>query len=433
MFERFTGDARTAVVLAQVQARDLGHDYIGTEHLLLALVSTEGSGVKATLHTFGVTADDVTAEILGIVGRGEGAGSGHIPFTPRSKKVLELSLREALALAHNTIRPEHILLGLLREGEGLAAQILFKRGVDLGRLRQQVIDSMPAGPRRTPRGGIFSRRSSSADPSRRRMTSGADKVVDRAADHAGDAPIASQHFLLGLLDDDESVAAKALAALGVTRDEVEAKLAELGTQGTSDEPPEHWGARNTSLQAEGDLVTVKIGDAELAGRVRAMFDSLHVDLLRGPQLPGADRIWLAVRPAIEESVRRFEEQAAATTWEPPGWSKSGIANFAMISKPGGPTPQWWLTSDVDEAAARRFLAEWLVARQPGPGDDEDVVYLTVSVSRAGDVVPNAADPDELIVSHWSSGRGGPRLDWPRVPLAELIAAAVADLSREPAA
>src|SRR5262249_9456156 len=134
MFERFSLEARSTVALAQVQARDLGHNYIGTEHLLLGLLVTDGSSAKPILAGLGVNADDVRTEILGIVGRGEGAGPGHVPFTPRSKKVLELSLREALGLRHQTITPDHILLGLVREGEGLAAQILCKRGIDLARL-----------------------------------------------------------------------------------------------------------------------------------------------------------------------------------------------------------------------------------------------------------------------------------------------------------
>ncbi|WP_328293493.1 ATP-dependent Clp protease ATP-binding subunit [Kineococcus sp. NBC_00420] len=139
MFERFTDRARRVVVLAQEEARMLNHNYIGTEHVLLGLIH-EGEGVAAkALESLGVSQDAVRAQVQEIIGQGQQAPSGHIPFTPRAKKVLELSLREALQLGHNYIGTEHILLGLIREGEGVAAQVLVKLGADLNRVRQQVI------------------------------------------------------------------------------------------------------------------------------------------------------------------------------------------------------------------------------------------------------------------------------------------------------
>jgi len=139
MFERFTDRARRVVVLAQEEARMLSHNYIGTEHILLGLIH-EGEGVAAkALESLGISLEAVRAQVEEIIGSGQQAPSGHIPFTPRAKKVLELSLREALQLGHNYIGTEHILLGLIREGEGVAAQVLVKLGADLGRVRQQVI------------------------------------------------------------------------------------------------------------------------------------------------------------------------------------------------------------------------------------------------------------------------------------------------------
>ena len=139
MFERFTDRARRVVVLAQEEARLLNHNYIGTEHILLGLIS-EGEGVAAkALESLGVSLDSVRSQVEEIIGTGSSSPQGHIPFTPRAKKVLELSLREALQLGHNYIGTEHILLGLIREGEGVAAQVLQKLGADLGRVRQQVI------------------------------------------------------------------------------------------------------------------------------------------------------------------------------------------------------------------------------------------------------------------------------------------------------
>jgi len=139
VFERFTDRARRVVVLAQEEARLLNHNYIGTEHILLGLIH-EGEGVAArALESLGISLESVRAQVVEIIGQGSQAPSGHIPFTPRAKKVLELSLREALQLGHNYIGTEHILLGLIREGEGVAAQVLQKLGAELHRVRQTVI------------------------------------------------------------------------------------------------------------------------------------------------------------------------------------------------------------------------------------------------------------------------------------------------------
>ncbi len=139
MFERFTDRARRVVVLAQEEARMLNHNYIGTEHILLGLIH-EGDGVASkALESLDISLENVREQVQEIIGRGQQAPTGHIPFTPRAKKVLELSLREALQLGHNYIGTEHILLGLIREGEGVAAQVLVKLGADLNRVRQQVI------------------------------------------------------------------------------------------------------------------------------------------------------------------------------------------------------------------------------------------------------------------------------------------------------
>ena len=153
MFERFTDRARRVVVLAQEEARLLNHCYIGTEHILLGLIH-EGEGVAAkALESLGISLEAVRSQVEEIIGQGGSSPSGHIPFTPRAKKVLELSLREALQLGHNYIGTEHILLGLIREGEGVAAQVLVKLGADLSRVRQQVIQLLSGyqGPAGRPR------------------------------------------------------------------------------------------------------------------------------------------------------------------------------------------------------------------------------------------------------------------------------------------
>src|SRR6201981_172378 len=139
MFEKFTDRARRVVVLAQEEARMLNHNFIGTERILLGLIH-EGEGVAAkALESLGISLEVVRQQVEEIVGQGQQAPSGHIPFTPRAKKVLELSLREALQLGHNYIGTEHILLGLIREGDGVAAQVLITLGGTLSRVRDKVV------------------------------------------------------------------------------------------------------------------------------------------------------------------------------------------------------------------------------------------------------------------------------------------------------
>jgi ATP-dependent Clp protease ATP-binding subunit ClpC len=150
VFERFSDRARRVVVLAQEEARMLQHDYIGTEHILLGLIH-EGEGVAArALEAMDVSLEAARVRIEQIIGHGERPPVGHIPFTPRAKKVMELSLREALQLGHNYIGTEHLLLGLIREDEGVAAEVLKELGADLERVRQTVIQLLAGYPETAP-------------------------------------------------------------------------------------------------------------------------------------------------------------------------------------------------------------------------------------------------------------------------------------------
>ena len=164
MFERFTDRARRVVVLAQEEARMLNHNYIGTEHLLLGLIH-EGEGVAGrALESLGISLEAVRQQVEQIIGQGQQAPEGHIPFTPRAKRVLELSLRESLQLGHNYIGTEHILLGLIREGEGVAAQVLVKLGADLNRVRQQVIQLLHGTSSKEPEGSATARQERGLTP-----------------------------------------------------------------------------------------------------------------------------------------------------------------------------------------------------------------------------------------------------------------------------
>src|SRR5207342_1819564 len=177
MFERFTDRARRVVVLAQEEARMLNHSYIGSEHILLGLIH-EGEGVAAkALESLGITQETVRQQVEEIIGRGQQAPSGSIPLTPRSKKVLKLALREALQLGHSYIGTEHILLGLIREGEGVAAQVLVGLGADLKRVRHQVIKLLHGSPGEDEPGAVrVVRRSGQAGRRKRKLLS---QLLDR--------------------------------------------------------------------------------------------------------------------------------------------------------------------------------------------------------------------------------------------------------------
>src|SRR5580700_5925066 len=164
MFERFTNHGRHTVVLAQEEARRLQHNYIGTEHVLLGLLGESGGVAARILESFGMSVEGTRQEVKTIVGTGSGAISGHIPFTPRAKKILELALREALQLHHNYIGTEHILLGVIREGDGVGAQILKRHSADLMPIRMAVIDLLASVPTEATRGRRWLRRRSAADP-----------------------------------------------------------------------------------------------------------------------------------------------------------------------------------------------------------------------------------------------------------------------------
>jgi ATP-dependent Clp protease ATP-binding subunit ClpC len=146
VFERFTERARQVVVLAQEEARALRHNYVGTEHLLLGLLREEQGIARRVLDSLGVTIEEVRAQVTRIIGQGDEVGGGQIPFTPRAKKVLELALREARSLGHDWIGTEHVLLGVAREGEGVALQILLDRGIDPERIRHEVVRTLGGPP-----------------------------------------------------------------------------------------------------------------------------------------------------------------------------------------------------------------------------------------------------------------------------------------------
>ena len=317
MFERFTDRARQTVVLAQEEARRLGHSYIGTEHLLLGLLR-EGDGVAAqALGRMGISLADVRSDVVRIIGETGESPSGHIPFTPRSKKVLELSLREAMQFGHNYIGTEHILLGLVREGEGVAAQVLVGRGADLKRVRATVLaelqnigpGSRGAGPRRT---------------------AGGEEALSSAQQLAGSSAVGSHHLLEALARSEDSLASKVLISLGVDADTLAAKIDELGIEGTSDVTPEESAARQMELRIEGDVAYVVLRDADTVQLARTIIESF------GGPVRGDDAdvgsmagLWQAVVSGLEDLRRRVAPAAEEYVVEP---GRSTIVGKAIQSR-----------------------------------------------------------------------------------------------------
>ena len=299
MFERFTNRARHVVVLAQEEARLLNHNYIGTEHILLGLLGEPESIAGKVLGESGFTHEAAREDVERRVGRGKSAPSGHIPFTPRAKKTLELSLREALSLGHNYIGTEHILLGLIREGEGVAYQILAER-TDLATLRAAVIDALPATspvegetPDETSAVLRWLRtrltRHSASVPFRpetmtvepgTRGTPAVEAALQQAARLAGTLPVGSHHLLLAALSDTDSAASSALSSLGVNLDELREKLRSASLAGTSDELPQEAGRRQMAIEVSDEILTIVLTDPVIVEAAREALRAVNAGQAR---------------------------------------------------------------------------------------------------------------------------------------------------------
>ena len=266
MFERFTDRARRVLVIAQDEALALDHNFLGTEHVLLGLIREgEGVGAKA-LQQLGVDLVAVRQRVIDMIGRGEPGSASTAPaFTPRAKKVLELSLKEALQLGHNYIGTEHILLGLIREQEGVAGRVLVDSGLTFSQIRSKVIELLVGYGSAKPGGGGSG--GSGAGAGRSGSTPAANLLADRVKAAAGDEPIGTHHHLLALLEDPDCLAARILESLGVTKEAVTSRITEMGTAGTTDEL-----IKPKPTRADVDLgpgLRLAVDDPALAGEVAA--------------------------------------------------------------------------------------------------------------------------------------------------------------------
>jgi ATP-dependent Clp protease ATP-binding subunit ClpA len=319
MFERFTTRARQTVVQAQEEARRLRHNYIGTEHLLLGLLGDpEGLAARA-LAGFGITLDGARDEVAALVKPGDKAMSGHIPFTPRAKKTLELALREALQLHHNYIGTEHILLGIIREGDGVGARVI-KQHADLLAVRSAVLDELNTLRVETTPAWRWLRRRSGGEPdlvsaveqATLSATPAADTTLTEAARLAGARPVGSHHLLLAALTDPNTAAARALSGLGVDLDQVRVALSGADVAGTSDEQPEEAGRRQMVIHVTGDRLTIEAADPLIldAGQaaLRAVTGKPDRDgTIRGDQ-PVSDSL-ASVWQALHNSLGVIERRA----------------------------------------------------------------------------------------------------------------------------
>jgi ATP-dependent Clp protease ATP-binding subunit ClpC len=253
------------------------------------------------------------------VGRGKRPPNGHIPFTPSAKKVLELGLREALSLHHDYIGTEHLLLGLIREREGLGARLLTESGVDLLSLRMRVLDLVPSPAAPESRRRPFWARSRHDVPARPeagdllRTTTATDTSLDEARRLAGDGAVGSHHLLLATLSDSTSAAAKALGSLGIDLDQARSALREVDVAGTTDELPEEAGRRQLLMRVTGSTLVMETADPTLVAQAAAVLASLGGQEIRGDDARsrGFAEIWQAWQASLQATAERADAASAA--------------------------------------------------------------------------------------------------------------------------
>jgi len=278
MFEKFTSQARQVVVGSQEQARAFGHPHIGTEHLLLALLHLpEDAPARAALDATGITIAAAEAGVLEAVPRGAGQVSGHIPFTPRAKRVLELSFHESQRLGSAVIGPEHVLLGLLDERDGVAAQVLLRDGRTDEQVRAAVATTTGTEP-------IALLSVQSGEPNHTPATT---QVLTLAEQLAGGAPVGSQHLLEALAWVEDGIAGRVLTELGVTRESVADAVDGIDAAATTDMTPDVRGLVGMRLTVDGDTVVLTSTDLTLVGIVRKLVEDLGGDVSAEGPLAGA--------------------------------------------------------------------------------------------------------------------------------------------------
>jgi len=367
MFERFTNPARHVVVLAQEEARQLQHNYIGTEHVFLGLLGEPRGVACQALERFGITRDGAREEVKAMIGLGKHQPTGHIPFTPRAKKSLELALREALQLHHGYIGTEHILLGLIREEKGVAGQIMRKHSPDLTPIRMTVLDLVGATPTSPVGGPHWLRRRSAVLPvpgetiergepaeadeagerTELRTTRAADNSLTEAARLAGSQAVGSHHLLLAAIGDPDTAAARTLAALGVDLEQAREALRTADVAGTSDEQPEEAGRRQMVITVTDQQVTIEARDPLIVSVGRAAVDALGgaaepPGTIRGdlPASASMAAVWQALHDSLLAIHRRAKlPEAPGPSSNAPDADQPGDEDGPVNpDQPGKPAP-----------------------------------------------------------------------------------------------
>jgi ATP-dependent Clp protease ATP-binding subunit ClpC len=365
MFERFTNAARRVVVQAQEEARKLQHNYIGTEHLLLGLLTQPDELAARALGGLGISLDGTRQEVRDVVGVGKNAPAGHIPFTPRAKKTLELSLREALQLRHEYIGTEHILLGLIKEGEGggrakgegVAAKILQEHA-ELPAVRDAVLTLLASDPAEKVYERRWLRRVTTARPATAAelgalpapgteqavlsATPAADATLSGAARLAGSQPVGSHHLLLASLADPRTAAARALAALGLNLEHAREALLDMDVTGTSDELPEDAGRRRMRIRVIGDQLRLEADDPVLVQAGRDAIAALGDEEKETGTIPGQlpvsaslSRVWQALLESLADIQRRATLPAEPPV-KPSADPSAGSSAESSAKPPNGP-------------------------------------------------------------------------------------------------
>ena len=364
MFERFTTRARRVVVLAQEEATQLKHNYIGTEHILLGLLGEQGGLASQALTGLGMSLEGARRDVADLVGLGSTEPTGRIPFTPRAKKTLELGLREALQLNHDYIGTEHLLLGILTEGErgggkdeGVGVKVL-RRHAELPAIRMAVIDLLPpAGPesgharrwRRARSAGIAELVLAGEGARQGReqallnATPAADTTLSEAARLAGTQPVGSHHLLLAALADPESAAARALTLLGVNLGHAREALRDIDVTGTSDELPEEAGRRRMVIHVTGDRLTLEATDPVLVKAGNEALAALGGRAIEPGAIPGdlpvsasLSRAWQALFESLEDIKQRATSSAKPSAEPAAGPSAGPAAGPSAGASAGDP-------------------------------------------------------------------------------------------------
>jgi ATP-dependent Clp protease ATP-binding subunit ClpC len=364
MFERFTTRARRVVVLSQEEATQLNHNYIGTEHILLGLLGEQGGLASQALTGLGMSLEEARHEVVKLIGMGSKEPTGRIPFTPRAKKTLELALREALQLNHDYIGTEHLLLGILTEGErgskdeGVGVKVL-RRHAELPAIRTAVLDLLPPpGPESPPARRWRRARSAgiaelvlagegarhSREQALLNATPAADTTLSEAARLAGAQPVGSHHLLLAALADPESAAARALTLLGVNLGHAREALRDIDVTGTSDELPEEAGRRRMVIHVTGDRITLEAADPVLVKAGNEALAALGDRAAEPGAIPGylpvsasLSRAWQALFESLKDIKQRATSSADESSAEPSAQTSAAPAAGSSAEPAAGPS------------------------------------------------------------------------------------------------